>query len=122
MGWKVSAGSICELYLQFNPASAAEMIYVSPKGGGRVLLIRVTPRDAGIIPETEQRLGQAAEALRLPVELTSISVPRAEGHRAVVDVAVSLANLLQGTSTAGEMEHKLWSYVVPLIGAIDHRA
>jgi hypothetical protein len=120
MGWKVTTGSSCELYLGQNERSVAEWIYVSPlRNNGRLLLIRVTPRDSHDRAQLADRLAKAAERISVPVELERLCVPRVEGKRDVVDLAISLADLLSECTTTEAIERKLSAYVLPLICAIE---
>jgi len=116
-GWKVDTGSICELYLRAHRSSSAESIYISPLFRG--LFVRITPRQESSIGEIQRRVGGVAKATGLPVEVASTSVIRAKGRQAVVDVTVSLTKLLEGSSTCDEIEQRLWSYVMPLVQAVD---
>lgn len=119
-GWTVLSGSICELYLSSNPNSAAEDIYISPlKVGGQVLLFRATPRSGNTPTDLLERLRVAAETMHLLVDLKSLAVRRAGGPRTVVDVAVSLRNLLGDISLPNELDERLRSYVGSLVCAID---
>jgi hypothetical protein len=119
-GWKVTAGSVCQLYLQSHASSVAEQVFVSPmSNGGRILTVRVTPRDECAVPDIMARFRHLIEALGLGVELEDKSVRRVSGHRAVIDVAIALRKLLPEHATAEELERKLLSYVVPLVDAID---
>jgi hypothetical protein len=119
MGWRVGTGSICELYLQGNPQSIADQIYISPyRTNGRVLLFRVTPREANDVGPIMHRLMHTAEALAIPIEASLESVKRAGGERDVVDVTISLQSL-HGTSKSDALEQSLRSYVVSLTRAVD---
>jgi hypothetical protein len=109
MGWNVENGSICQLYLRNNADSNADTIYVSPFGpGGRILLVRVTPRNAEKIAEMSARLRSSTMAA---LEVESVYVPRAGGSRAVIDVKIPFTRLLEGASGVQEIEHKLSDHV-----------
>jgi hypothetical protein len=121
LGWKVDSGRRCELYLRTNPVSAAKEIYISPlRKSGRFLLLRVTPRSESTIQQIEARLRQAALKTQHPIEIVSSLTRRTKGCRAVVvDVAVSLTELLRENLTVDEIERTLLGYVLPLVQAID---
>lgn len=112
MGWKVEAGSICQLYLTNNAASNAEMIYVSPcEPGGRMLLVRVTPRDPGKVAEMAALLRSTAATAVVPPQVEQVYVSRAGGKRNVIDVTIPFSKLLDGATGVQEIEKRLSDHV-----------
>jgi hypothetical protein len=117
LGWKVSAGSIVELYLTGNPASLASWVFISPAKFER-FLFRVTPQQ-GELNVATMRLQRAVGLLKERAELVQRDVTRKDGKESVVDIITSLHELL-GTEplSAEEIEDRLLGFTEPLLQAI----
>jgi hypothetical protein len=83
LGWRVEAGSVCELYLRSHGGAAAREIYVSPlRESGRILLIRVTPDQEDSVASVKRRLDEAAKIMRVAPRIETVLVPRGQGQGA----------------------------------------
>ena len=112
MGWEVEAGTICQLYLKNNAGSSAEMIYVSPcEPGGRILLVRVTPRDPERVAEMAALLQSTVAMADVPLQVEMLDVSRVGGTRTVIDVKIPFNKLLDGATGVQEIEEKLSDHV-----------
>ncbi len=119
MGWSVESGSICQLYLKNNSNSNADFIYVSPHSpGGRVLLVRVTPRNSESAVNIFKAIQTTAAVLHLPLEVEHLDVSRVGGPRAVIDVKIPFDLLLGGATGVVEVENKLGDYICTVVGPI----
>jgi hypothetical protein len=119
MGWKVTPGSIRELYLDLNQASIAKQIYVGEKQGGRRLLVRVTPIDGSDAEGVAQRMTAFSQSRRPKAEIEAHDVPRAHGRETVVDVWVAIRDLLGSAQSAETTQRKLHDHVVGLVRSVE---
>ena len=117
LGWKVSAGSIVELYLTDNPSSHVSWIFISPAKFDR-FLFRVTPQPGELEPIME-KLQRTSGLLNMRTEVVQHAVNRKEGKEEVVDVMTPLREIL-GTEriSAEQIEAKLSFFVEPLLRAV----
>lgn len=114
LGWKVSAGSIVELYLAGNSASLASEIFISPAKFERVLF-RITPHDDKH-PVLRDRLQQVTERMSPKTELVQHAISRKKGKVRVIDITTSLREILGAEPlSAEEIETKLFNFVEPLL-------
>ena len=117
LGWKVSSGSIVELYLSENSQSLASWIFISPAKFDR-FLFRVTPREGGIKSVTA-RLQEAVGSLSQRTEIVQHQVTRKDGKEEVVDITTSLREIL-GTDPMSpeQIEAGLLDFVGPLLQSL----
>ena len=118
LGWKVSTGSIVELYFSQSPTSLATDVFVSPAMPTR-FLFRVTPGKQKL-DEVLTVLKHNAKSLRVPTEINETIVNRKEGKISVVDVTTSL-NIVIGESTQStvEIERRLLEFVGTFLSALN---
>ena len=117
LGWKVETGSIVELYLSKNSSSNASWIFISPAKCDR-FLFRVTPNQHAL--DTARTALQTAMTL-LPAasELVKHEVSRQSGKETVIDVTISLEELLGAEKTSTEaIESRLLEFTSPLLKAL----
>jgi len=114
LGWKVSTGSIVELYLTDNTSSLASWIFISPAKFDR-FLFRVTPLP-GKLKSVRDRLSDACEASLIRTDIAHHEVERKEGKEEVIDITTSLREIL-GTEKVSpeEIEARLSNFVEPLL-------
>lgn len=117
LGWKVTTGSIVELYLSNNSSSLASWIFISPAKFDR-FLFRVTPND-GKIKAVISQLKQVAGQLSDRLEIKNYQISRKGGKEEVVDVTTSLRKLLGTEPQSPEgIEARLLGTVEPLLLAL----
>jgi hypothetical protein len=116
-GWKVTAGSIVELYLTNNHSSHASWVFISPAQFER-FLFRVTPRKDRLNQLTDA-LDTALSGLGVRTEIAVREVKRKEGKESVIDVTTSLRDIL-GTKPLDpeEIEDRLLGFTEPLLLAL----
>jgi hypothetical protein len=118
LGWDVSPGSIVQLYLQFNEASEASEIFISPSKRDR-FLFRVTPR-----PGKRQSILDAlhAAAAALPhASGVAATTTRRTGNVTVdvVEVTSSWEAVIgEDVPDGPTVEKRLHAFVGPLLRAI----
>ena len=117
LGWKVSSGSIVELYLTDSISSLASWIFISPAKFDR-FLFRVTPL-TGKLSSVIDRLSEACAASSVRTDIVPREVNRKEGKEQVVDITTSLREIL-GTEelTPEEIEVRLSNFVEPFLRII----
>jgi hypothetical protein len=121
LGWKVSSGSIVELYLSGNPLSIASDIFISPaKSGSDRFLFRVTPHKKEI--EKASRLLEAViSSLGGHIDINKHSIKRKEGQVQVIDITTTLTYILgAGKSQPDEIENKLLDFTEPLLKTLQN--
>lgn len=115
LGWKVEAGSRCELYLRHGPCSIADLVYISPlHNRSRTLLIRVVPGEEEDPEALLERVRDATVSARVLPEVTMRST-RAGGKRPVVDVTVPLFEFLPEEGDPGAMQQWLLEFTEPVV-------
>ena len=123
LGWKVSSGSIVELYLSGNPSSIASDIFISPaKSGSDRFLFRVTPRKEEM-EKTFELLKAAISKLGGRIDINKYSIKRKEGKVLVIDVITTLTYILgAGELQADEIENRLLDFTRPLLLALQNES
>lgn len=123
LGWKVSSGSIVELYLSGNSSSIASDIFISPaKSGSDRFLFRVTPRKEEM-EKAEKLLEATISKLGGRPELVKHIVKRKEGKLTVIDITTTLTNILgAGELQSDEIENQLLEFTRPLLLALQNES
>lgn len=117
LGWKVTSGSIVELYLTDNQSSLASWVFISPAQFER-FLFRVTPRK-GMLSQLTGALQAACSSLRVRTEVAVREVTRKEGKESVIDVTTSLRDILGDIPLdLEEIEDRLLGFTEPLLLAL----
>ncbi len=118
LGWKVTTGSICELYLSESSRGSAT-VYLSPlHRKGASLIIRVTPRDPRQVVDLAKSLKGVLTIPHGQVETTQAR--RQDGLVEVVDLTVPWREILSSRSDAFEMDESLCDFVLPLLHEITY--
>ena len=119
LGWKVSRGSIVELYLSESPTPLATDIFISPSKQER-FLFRVTP-SKGAENAVFQLLKNIAETLLVPVEIEKEVVRRKEGKVIVVDITTSLIKVIgKDKKDSAELEKRLQNFVGTFLSTLSN--
>jgi hypothetical protein len=116
LGWKVSAGSIVELYLDPRGARPAATVWINPTESQ--LLFRVTPTNATDADDFQRRLREVAATLALKDAVERRVVPRAHGKATVIDVIAPLKHVLGDSNSVHDVESRLLQFVEPLLRAV----
>jgi len=116
LGWYSSAGSIFELYLEYNEDSTASCVFIQPVSGA--FRFRVTPKQ-GQQEVCFASLVRACDGYPHPLEHSVKLVRRKEGKVAVYDVIAPASTVLgHGTRPTAETEDRLREFVEHLLRAI----
>ena len=92
LGWKVTTGSLVELYLELGGATPATTVWINPTESQ--LLFRVTPTNQTDTEELQRCLHGVATTLGLKDAVERRIVPRSKGKVSVVDVIAPLRHVL----------------------------
>lgn len=119
LGWKVTTGSIVELYLEDNDKSIASSVFISPVKFDR-FLFRITPQPGKLLI-VKDRLKSALPHIKERTQLTSREIPRKNGKQMVIDTTTSLHEIL-GTAPLepDEIEDRLVKFTAPLMHALQN--
>lgn len=120
LGWNVSAGSRVQLYFQWNDASAASEVFVSPSQRDR-FLVRVTPTP-GSLAVIRDALNPVVPGLS-GAEVFQGRVTRTKGVKVdVVEVRSTWEDVIGDDEPSPEtITTRLHDFVVPILRAIPVR-
>lgn len=116
LGWKVTTGSLVELYLEPRGGIPAATVWINPTESQ--LLFRLTPADETKTADLQHRLERVAAALGLKDAVERRVVPRTKGKAAVVDVIAPLKHVLGDANSVQDVESRLLQFVEPLLRAV----